>query len=142
MDDALEGSRGRGIARESRHYRKRLGQHSRVRDGAVRGAFKQDQANQVYGQYTIGNLRVEAEYRRWWRDRQIFNGLAGSDGNRSTRHEIFREAFLILSNIGEAGALGNGSPGQPWGILPLFPSASEASGSRCGRRARPASRNR
>jgi hypothetical protein len=34
-----------------------------------------DQANQVYGQYTIGNLRVEAEYRRWWRDQQIFNGV-------------------------------------------------------------------
>ena len=33
-----------------------------------------DQANQVYGQYTVGNLRVEAEYRRWWRDQQIFNG--------------------------------------------------------------------
>ena len=33
-----------------------------------------DQANQVYGQYTRGNLRLEAEYRRWWRDQQIFNG--------------------------------------------------------------------
>jgi len=33
-----------------------------------------DQANQVYGQYTVGNLRVESEYRRWWRDQEIFNG--------------------------------------------------------------------
>lgn len=27
-----------------------------------------DQANQVYGQYVRGNLRLEGEYRRWWRD--------------------------------------------------------------------------
>ncbi len=33
-----------------------------------------DQANQVYGQYLVGNLRVEGEYRRWWRDQEIFNG--------------------------------------------------------------------
>jgi hypothetical protein len=35
---------------------------------------KKDQANQVYGQYTVGNLKVEAEYRRWWRDQAIING--------------------------------------------------------------------
>jgi hypothetical protein len=34
-----------------------------------------DQANQFYGQYTVGNLVVEGEYRRWWRDQQIFNGF-------------------------------------------------------------------
>jgi hypothetical protein len=33
-----------------------------------------DQANQAYVQYLWGNLRVESEYRRWWRDQQIFNG--------------------------------------------------------------------
>jgi len=34
-----------------------------------------DQANQLYGQYAVGNLKVEGEYRRWWRDQQIFNGV-------------------------------------------------------------------
>ena len=33
-----------------------------------------DQTNQFYGQYTVGNLRVDSEYRRYWRDQQIFNG--------------------------------------------------------------------
>ena len=35
-----------------------------------------DQTNQVYGQYTVGNLRVDAEYRRYWRDQEVFNGTA------------------------------------------------------------------
>jgi hypothetical protein len=34
-----------------------------------------DQANQGYAQYTRGNLRVAGEYRRWWRDQEIFNGM-------------------------------------------------------------------
>lgn len=34
-----------------------------------------DFANQFYGQYTIGNLTMESEYRRWWRDQDVFNGL-------------------------------------------------------------------
>jgi hypothetical protein len=33
-----------------------------------------DQTNQVYGQYAVGNLRVDSEYRRYWRDQQIFSG--------------------------------------------------------------------
>jgi hypothetical protein len=33
-----------------------------------------DQTNQVYGQYTVGNLRLDSEYRRYWRDQQIFSG--------------------------------------------------------------------
>lgn len=43
--------------------------------GAYEEHSNKDQANQVYGQYTRGNLRVETEYRRWWRDQQIFNGM-------------------------------------------------------------------
>ena len=34
-----------------------------------------DWANQLYGTYSIGNLRIDAEYRRWWRDQEIFNKL-------------------------------------------------------------------
>jgi hypothetical protein len=33
-----------------------------------------DWADQVYGQYTFGNLTIESEYRRWWRNQEIFNG--------------------------------------------------------------------
>jgi hypothetical protein len=32
-----------------------------------------DWANQVYGQYSIGNLTIESEYRRWYRYQDIFN---------------------------------------------------------------------
>jgi hypothetical protein len=35
---------------------------------AMREWSNKDQANQVYGQYTRDGLRVESEYRRWWRD--------------------------------------------------------------------------
>jgi len=34
-----------------------------------------DQTNQLYTEYTIGNLRLDGEYRRYWRDQQIFNGI-------------------------------------------------------------------
>ncbi|HEX5228272.1 MAG TPA: hypothetical protein VFW44_11205 [Bryobacteraceae bacterium] len=34
-----------------------------------------DWANQFYGQYSIGNLTLEAEYRRWYRYQDIFNGF-------------------------------------------------------------------
>jgi len=34
-----------------------------------------DWTNQFYGQYTIGNLRLASEYRRYWRDQTIFNGM-------------------------------------------------------------------
>jgi hypothetical protein len=33
-----------------------------------------DWTNQFYGQYTRGNLRIDSEYRRYWRDQQIFSG--------------------------------------------------------------------
>jgi hypothetical protein len=33
-----------------------------------------DWATQFYGQYSIGNLTIESEYRRWWRDQDVFNG--------------------------------------------------------------------
>jgi hypothetical protein len=32
-----------------------------------------DWADQYYGQYSIGNLTIESEYRRWWRNQEIFN---------------------------------------------------------------------
>lgn len=34
-----------------------------------------DWANQFYGQYSIGNLTVESEYRRWYRYQDIFNNF-------------------------------------------------------------------
>jgi hypothetical protein len=33
-----------------------------------------DQTNQFYGQYVVGNLSLDSEYRRYWRDQQIFSG--------------------------------------------------------------------
>ena len=37
---------------------------------------KADWTNQYYGQYTWNKLEVDAEYRRYWRDQTIFNGVA------------------------------------------------------------------
>lgn len=34
---------------------------------------KKDQTNFLYGQYMVGNLKVDAEYRRYWRDQIVFN---------------------------------------------------------------------
>lgn len=32
-----------------------------------------DQTNFVFGQYAVGNLRLDAEYRRYWRDQRVWN---------------------------------------------------------------------
>jgi hypothetical protein len=32
-----------------------------------------DWTNQFYGQYTAGNLLIDAEYRRYWRNQEVFN---------------------------------------------------------------------
>ncbi len=36
---------------------------------------RRDWTNQFYGQYMHGNLRLESEYKRYWRDQIIFNGM-------------------------------------------------------------------
>jgi hypothetical protein len=35
---------------------------------------KKDQVDDFYGEYTLGNLTADAEYRRIWRDTEIFSG--------------------------------------------------------------------
>jgi hypothetical protein len=37
---------------------------------------KADWANQVYGEYARGKLQIDAEYRRYWRNQQVFNGTS------------------------------------------------------------------
>jgi hypothetical protein len=37
---------------------------------------KADWVNQVYGEYERGKLRVDSEYRRYWRNQQVFNGTS------------------------------------------------------------------
>jgi hypothetical protein len=34
---------------------------------------KKDQTNFAYGQYTVGNLELDGEYRRYWRDQQVWD---------------------------------------------------------------------
>ena len=41
-------------------------------------ASKADWANQFYGEYTLGRLRIDAEYRRYWRNQEIFSGTSES----------------------------------------------------------------
>ena len=45
--------------------------------GAYEEHSNKDRTNQLYGEYTIGNLKIDAEYRRAWRDQQVFNGFFG-----------------------------------------------------------------
>lgn len=39
---------------------------------------KADWANQYYGQYIRDKLQIDAEYRRYWRDQTVYNGLWSS----------------------------------------------------------------
>jgi hypothetical protein len=39
---------------------------------------KADWTNQYYGEYTKGRLRIDSEYRRYWRNQEIFNGTSES----------------------------------------------------------------
>jgi hypothetical protein len=39
---------------------------------------KADWTNQFYGEYTKGRLRIDSEYRRYWRNQEIFNGTSES----------------------------------------------------------------
>jgi hypothetical protein len=36
---------------------------------------KQDWTNQFYGQYTIGKLEIDSEWKRYWRNQEIFSGM-------------------------------------------------------------------
>ncbi|MGC1227147.1 MAG: hypothetical protein WA859_11755 [Candidatus Sulfotelmatobacter sp.] len=41
-------------------------------------ASKADWANQFFGEYTIGGLNVASEYRRYWRNQELFSGTSES----------------------------------------------------------------
>ena len=41
-------------------------------------ASKADWANQFYGEYTVGGLRIDSEYRRYWRNQELFGGTSES----------------------------------------------------------------
>jgi hypothetical protein len=41
-------------------------------------ASKADWANQFYGEYTVGRLRIDGEYRRYWRNQELFRGTSES----------------------------------------------------------------
>ena len=39
---------------------------------------KADWTNQFYGEYTVGRFRVDSEYRRYWRNQELFSGTSES----------------------------------------------------------------
>jgi hypothetical protein len=39
---------------------------------------KADWANQFYGEYTVGRFRIDSEYRRYWRNQELFGGTSES----------------------------------------------------------------
>ena len=44
-------------------------------------ASKADWVNQFYGEYTVGRLRIDSEYRRYWRNQELFSGTSQSFGD-------------------------------------------------------------
>jgi len=44
-------------------------------------ASKADWINQFYGEYTVGRLRIDSEYRRYWRNQELFSGTSQSFGD-------------------------------------------------------------
>jgi hypothetical protein len=44
-------------------------------------ASKADWTNQLYGEYIVGRLRVDSEYRRYWRNQELFSGTSESFGD-------------------------------------------------------------
>jgi hypothetical protein len=42
---------------------------------------KADWTNQLYGEYTVGRLRIDSEYRRYWRNQNLFGGTSESFGD-------------------------------------------------------------
>jgi len=39
---------------------------------------KADWTNQFYGEYTVGKFRIDSEYRRYWRNQELFSGTSES----------------------------------------------------------------
>ena len=56
-----------------------------------------DYATQFSAQYVRGNFRVEGEYRRWWRDQQIFNDTASV--TTDTRGRYTAAAYRISKRL-------------------------------------------
>src|SRR5271170_1545796 len=44
-------------------------------------ASKADWTNQFYGEYTVGRLRIDSEYRRYWRNQELVRGTSESFGD-------------------------------------------------------------
>ncbi|MBN8731172.1 MAG: hypothetical protein J0L64_11560 [Acidobacteria bacterium] len=51
---------------------------NRTEYGPYKETSNKDQTSQFSAQYTVGALRIDAEYRRYWRDQDIYNGQANS----------------------------------------------------------------
>ena len=62
---------------------------------------KADWTNQYYGQYTYRRLEVDAEYRRYWRDQIIFNGIA--EVQTDVRGWYFAGAYRITKHFQAGG---------------------------------------
>ncbi|MFZ0276844.1 MAG: hypothetical protein WA254_09090 [Candidatus Sulfotelmatobacter sp.] len=60
-------------------------------------ASKADWANQFYGEYTVGRLRIDSEYRRYWRNQELFGGT--SESFADVRGWYVSEAYRISKRL-------------------------------------------
>jgi hypothetical protein len=60
-----------------------------------------DWTNQFYGEYSRGKLRIDSEYRRYWRDQLIFGGIAENPDD--VRGWYISGAFRMIKHL-ELGA--------------------------------------
>jgi hypothetical protein len=56
-----------------------------------------DWTNQFYGEYKVGKLRIDSEYRRYWRDQSIFSGT--SENSDDVRGWYVSGAYRIVKRL-------------------------------------------
>ena len=76
-----------------------------------------DVTNQLYAQYSIGNLTVDTEYRRYWRDHVIFDGM--SEVTTDTRGWYAAAAYRFTKRFAAGSYYSrftdvSGTPGTPY----------------------------
>jgi hypothetical protein len=60
-------------------------------------ASKADWTNQVYAEYTVGRLRIDSEYRRYWRNEELAGGT--SESLADVRGWYFSGAYRICKRL-------------------------------------------
>jgi len=61
---------------------------------------KADWTNQFYGEYSVGKLRIDCEYRRYWHDAEYRVGLGGFENATDVRGWYVSGTYRVMKRIG------------------------------------------